>query len=263
MMSSMILILQWIGWILLLLFVTVLLLLLLVLFVPIRYEGQLDVADPAPHEEAAWGALRGKASASAACRWLGPLLHISITLQGEIAADIRIAWLHIDPMSLAARRGSKEPHAAREDEQAPQIGIYDKIVGVYRKADYYRRVLGKEETAHTIERLRTVLLRTMRRLLPQRWRVAGTIGLGDPAATARVLEVQGMLYPILAGHIDIAPEFEQYQMDIHGALHGRIRLVHLITALVSIVTDSRIRLTIRRCRNADRAIAAHYDKAAS
>lgn len=264
MMSSVMAVLQLIGWILLALLVIALILLLLVLLVPIRYEGQFDVQDPAPHEEAAWGALRDQASVRASCSWFGPLLRASVTWSGELTADLRIAWVHKDLLSLVSKDKGQEPRKAQDQaDKAPQAGIYDKIVGVYRKADYYRRVLGKEETQYTIGRLRDILLQTLRRVLPQRWQITGTVGLGDPAATAKVLEVQGILYPVIAGHVSIAPEFEQYQMDVRGALQGRIRLVHLITALLFVAIDGKSRQTIRRFKHADQAIAAHYSKAAS
>lgn len=256
-MSGVLLVLSIIGGILLLLVVIMLVLLLLILFVPIRYRGQFSVDDPEPQDAAHWGQLREHSACAFVCSWFGPLIRCDVTLPGDPIADIRIAWMHINPLTRHPHQESDEnPDAARGRSTDR---IYDRVIGVYRKADYYWRVLRKEETAYTFNTVRRTGVTTLRRILPRQWEMTGTIGLGDPAMTARVLEIHGVLYPLLAGHVAVEPVFLQWQMDAHLTLKGHIRLIHVVTAVMTMVMDRRIRQTIRRLRNADKAIAAHYN----
>lgn len=257
-MSSVLLIVQYIGIVLLAILAVLLVLLLLVLLVPIRYRGEFSVEDPVPHEKAPWGDLSDRASGQIVVRWFGSLVRILVAFPAEQILDVRIAWIHPDVMAYLHREPGGGNRQSGGGEPSPRVGFCDKIRRMYRKADYYRRVLRKEETTYTIERMQHILVETLRRILPERWQITGTVGLGDPAATARILEAQGILYPFTAGHMVIAPVFQQYQMDLSGSLQGRIRLLHLLTALLSAATDRRIRQTMRRLRRADQAIAAHY-----
>lgn len=258
-MSGVINVLQIIGCILLIILVILLVVLLALLLIPIRYKGELHIEDPEPHDEVVWASLGEHASGQFTCSWCGALVRAIVRYPAEQIVDLRIAWIHVDIMRMMRKPPAAES-AGESGSQPQKVAIYDKIRGIYRKADYYLRVLRKEETGYTLGRLKEILLRTLQRILPSRWQMNGTVGLGDPAATARVLEVQGMLYPILAGHVSIDPVFLQYQMDIDGACRGAIRLLHIVTAAISAASDRRIRLTIRRIRSADKNIAAHYNK---
>lgn len=249
-------ILQWIGRILLVLFLVVLVLVLLVLLVPIRYQGRFSVEDPEPHEAAEWERVLHSAEGSLRASWMGPLLRITADWQDALQLDLQVLFVHKDPRSLIPQKETQDRETPSQDRTEQSPG--DRIRALYRKVDYYKRVLQKEETGYTLSKVRRILFKTLRRILPQRWQLEGDIGLGDPAATARVLEVHGMLIPLTAGHAVIRPEFLQYRMNARGYCKGRIRLIHLVVAAVQIVTDRRIRQTIRRIRNADRNIERHY-----
>lgn len=261
-MTGVVFALQLIGWILLALLVLMIVLLLIVLFVPIRYEGRFEVRDPEPHDEAAWGELRDRSSFHLSISWLGALIKGMLTYDGELSTDLRIAWVHVDPGSAGQGSKGKRDHKETADETT-QRSVRDRLTRLYRKADYYRRILRKEETSYTLTRCRQILVRTLRRLLPQRWQIAATVGLGDPAATANVLEAHGILYPFTAGHVELTPVFQQFQMDVSGEFKGRIRLLHIVVAVLQIAMDRRIRMTIRRLRNADRNIERHYQRMAA
>lgn len=260
-MSGVLFALQLIGRILLVLLIVIVVLCLLILFVPIRYQGECKADDPQPHDDPQWDTFKDRITASASCAWLGPLLEACVSWDGELLLDLRIAWIHVNPMIWLHKDPESQEDKAPSQEM-PRAGIYDRIVKVARKADYYKRVLDKEETGYAVRRLKEILARALTRILPENWQMTGTIGLGDPAATAKVLEVQGILYPFVAGHVDIEPVFQQWQMNVAADMRGRIRLIHLLTAVVSIAADRKIRLTFRRIKNADRNIASHYKQSA-
>lgn len=261
-MSGLWFVVQLILWIFVILLAIVLILAAIILLVPIRYEATFSLHDPEPHDEAQWGMLRESARVRASCTWLGGLAAASVSWPEDPAVQCHIAWIRLTPgerRTASRKRRGKET----ESQQMRQGGIYDRIVRMVRKADYYLRVARKEETTYTIERVRTILYRCMRRLLPRTWQMHGTIGIGDPAATARILEILGILYPVLDGHVCIEPVFLQWQMDAAGSMRGQIRLLPLVTAALSIAMDRRIRLTIRRIRGADINIARHYERIAA
>lgn len=257
---SALIILQWMGRVLLILLAIILVLLLLVLFVPIRYQVQFRIEDPEPHEAAEWERIGKSAAGTAVISWMGPLLRLHMTYPGEPMLELRVLFWHRDLMSLLPHKAQEEMPGQSDDKK--QTPICDKIKRIWRKADYYKRVLQKEETGYTIGRLKEILFGTLRRILPQKWQLTADVGLGDPAATAKVLEVQGMLYPLIAGHVCIHPEFMQYQLNGEGSCKGGIRLVHLVIAALQVVMDRKVMLTLRRLRNADRNIEAHYERSA-
>lgn len=261
-MSGIITIVQILGWILLIALAMAAAVLLLILLVPIHYKAQLQIEDPEAHDEADWTDLKDRVSGGLICSWFGPLVRASVTYKDTPYVDVRIMWRHLDVMSMSRRNTGitkEKDRTAQDQENVPGIGA--RVKALYRKADYYWRVLRKEETSYSLHQLCSILHRTLRHILPVRWQMNGSIGLGDPAATARVLEIQGMLYPVLTDHTWIEPVFMQYQMDIMASAEGRIRLIHLLAAVVSAAADRRIRRTVRRLRSADSNIAAHYHQA--
>lgn len=255
-------ILQWIGIVIGIVLILAAVLIVLVLFAPIRYCGQFRIEDPVPRDEADWARLKERSSCNLTCSYLGPLVKARLSWSGDLLMDLRIAWIRIDLMALLGEHKENPRHEDTDtEEEGQKTGIYDKIVGIYRKADYYKRVLAKEETGYTISKIWQIVRGAIARILPRQWQVMGTVGLGDPAATARILEIEGMLFPIVAGHLEITPVFMQYQMDLRGSMRGHIRLIHLLRAFLSIVIDRKVRQTMRRIRSADRNIAAHYGSA--
>lgn len=260
MMNGVLYALQFIGGALLIVLVAAMVLLLIILLVPIRYTGTFSIHDPEPHDDAAWADLQERAAGQFRLSWFGPLVKAMVCYPAEQIIDVRVAGIHMDVMSMVHKGSTGERPDGSAGDGMPRPGFYDKMKRTYRKADYYWRVLRKEETTCSIDRLRDLMISVVRRILPTYWHITGTVGLGDPAATARILEIQGMLYPFTADHIGIEPVFQQYQMDLVGSMRGRIRLIHLVTALITAAADRRIRLTVRRLKNADKSIAAHYRK---
>lgn len=254
-------ILQWIGRVLLILLVILLVLILLVLLVPVRYRGAFSVSDPEPHEAPEWERVLHSLQGSLCASWMGPLLRLTIDWQDELRMDLQILFLHKDPRTLIPSRQADDKEQTPSGDR-PQPSPGERIRTLYRKVDYYKRVLQKEESGYTLDKGKRILFRTLRRVLPHRWQLVGDVGLGDPAATAKVLEVQGMLYPLLAGHVNIRPEFMQYQMNGEGYCKGRIRLVHLVIAALQMAADRKVIKTVRRIRNANRNIEAHYQRGA-
>lgn len=255
-MSMVLSFLQFVGWILCLLLILVFFMLALILLVPIRYRGEFSIKDPETHEKSDWVHVKERAAGTLTCSWLFSLVRGQFQWQDDPALQLRIAWVHLDTASLTAgRAGGNHKNAAAKE---PQQGICDRIKRIWRKADYYNRVLHKTETTYSLQRLHQILMRFLKRILPQQWEIRGTVGLGDPAATAQILELEGMLYPILTGHIGILPVFDGWQLDLAGTMKGHIRVIHLLFAILSVLSDSRIRKTLRRFKNADRNIALHY-----
>lgn len=260
-MSMALLILQWIGRILLVLLAIILVVLLLVLLVPIRYAGDLAVEDPSPHELAEWERVLHSARGRFRASWLGPVVQFTVEWQDALQMDLQILFLHKDPMAMM-NKDEKEPESEETSEKGPQQTLGERFRSLYRKADYYKRVLAKEDTGYTLRKGKRVLLQTLRRILPRKWQLEGDVGLGDPANTAKVLEIHGMLIPLTAGHVEIRPVFMQYQMNGTASCKGRIRLVHLVIAALQLALDRRVMRTVRRIRNADRNIEQHYRQSA-
>ncbi len=138
--------------------------------------------------------------------------------------------------------------------------IYDKIVDIVRHLDYYKRVWEMEATQKTVSKMTRLLGIYLPKLLPREWLVQGTVGLSDPAQTAKIFEVIGFLYPLIADHVEITPEFMLYRFDLKGHAKGRIVPMTLLILGLRVILDRDIRRTYKRIKNANDNINRHYKK---
>ncbi len=116
-----------------------------------------------------------------------------------------------------------------------------KVKKAYRNAVYYLRVLQKPYSAKALEQTKRLVKRLLPAVLPRRYRIEGTLGLGDPAACGKVMEVLALLYPYTAGNIEIEPAFLEYRFDLTGSFQGRIFIGRLLVIFLRFWLDRNVR----------------------
>ena len=235
----------------------ILLLLLIVLLVPIRYRWQGKIDDPAAHSEIDPEALLRSASGQACVSWLLRLIQAQVAYPSGELLSVKIFGIRLPIEKLLG--GKKAPEEKKEEEKPEEPKekkpltetlreIPDKVQGILDKVDAWLFLLTDPDTQSALEKVFTSLGAMLRHYLPREWHLNGVLGLGDPAASAGVLQVCGLLYPATDGRLQLDTDFLEYRFDIDTAGRGRIRLIHILTAAVRIILDGNVRGVITKVR---------------
>lgn len=113
---------------------------------------------------------------------------------------------------------------------------------------YYTEILRSDRFRRAIFKTSGQLKRAVRMLLPVKWRLSGTVGLGDPEKTGRLLSALALLWPFIRGHVELAPEFMAYRADVRGEAAGKIRLFTAAVCVLILYFDRDVRETLRLFR---------------
>ena len=247
-------VLKWIGILLLIILVILLVLLLMVLFVPIRYSLKAAVDDPESHEEFPLSVLKDRSGVMAQVSWFWGILKILVKYPGEKLLDIRIFGKSFSLGGGKEQEESSEQPEEKEEEKEEQEeekeSIVDRIDSLCQKVDYYWRVLtgscGRRAVDKIIKRLTNILLR----VIPDSWKLHGTLGLSDPCLNGRVSGISAILKTFWNKNVDMKTQWEQYRCDLSAEASGKIVLAYPAGEIIPLVFDKDIRKVIKKLRRA-------------
>ncbi|WP_130837911.1 hypothetical protein [Lachnoclostridium sp. Marseille-P6806] len=113
---------------------------------------------------------------------------------------------------------------------------------------YYTEILRSDRFRRAFHRVSGQLKKVLRMLLPVKWRLSGTVGLGDPEKTGQLLSGLALLWPFIRGHVELAPEFMAYRADVRGEAAGKIRLFTAAVCVLILYFDRDVRETLQLFR---------------
>lgn len=259
MVAALLTVLKVLGVLVLVVLALVILLALLVLFVPVRYSFCGEVHDPEGSTELIHLHLPGDVFFEGEVRWLAGALRAWAAAGGDYGKGtvrVRILGIRIPVEKLLKRKKRKEaPKEEKPREPAEKKSIEERIEAALQRVErLYARL---EDALYALGtgtglRAREVLYRRLSDLvetvLPARWGLTGVVGLGDPARSAKVFAVQGILYPVTAGHVSVGTEYDLYRYDLKGAAAGGVRLFSFVYAGIRIILNRDVRRLISRLR---------------
>lgn len=252
------------GFAVLIIFLLILIFLLLVLFCPIRYSFAGRVNDPEGSSEILHLDLKKDVSGLMEVTWLKGLVRAKAFFDGKPCLEAKIFGISIPCSRLMKNmeKGKKGKEKKEEKKEEKKYSIDEKIEHVLKQVekilvsiDDLIYVLNTERGYRTRQFLARVLLPPVLRLAPEEWGITGVIGLGDPARSAKVFSVQGLLYPVTAGHVAIGTEYELYRYDLSAASRGKIRTISLVSAVIRVFMYRDFRRMIKRIRRGPSASA--------
>ena len=123
--------------------------------------------------------------------------------------------------------------------------IYDKIRNIIHHIRYYYRVLQSELFHRTWEKYSKEALCLLKRIAPRKVKGYLHIGMEDPATTGQILGYYGMLYPLIGGHIDVVPDFDQVILEGFLKIRGHITLFQAVRTACIIYFNKDLRKLIR------------------
>ncbi len=241
----------------LIIFPLILILLLLVLFFPIRYSFAGRVDDPEGSSEILHLDLKKDVSCLMQISWLMGLVRAQASFDGKPHLEAKIFGISLPVSRLMKKmeKGEKGKEKKEEKKEEKKYTIDEKIEHVLNQIEKILAsiedliyVLNTERGYRTRQFLTRVLLPPVLRLAPEEWGITGVVGLGDPARSAKVFSVQGLLYPVTAGHVAVGTEYELYRYDLSAASRGRIRIFSLVSAVVRVIMYRDFRRMIKRIR---------------
>lgn len=248
------------GIILLVLYLVVLINALLFLFVPFRYAVRGKVHDPEGSSRLFHLNAKEDACFTGEMKWLAGIVHVTLTFDKKISLELRLFGFKKDMTFLLERK--KKPPAEKEEKQeepAKERSFEEKLEAVLTRVERAHAracdILYALDTEWGRKAKETIAAQTrllFEKSLPAQWEITGTLGLGDPARSAKVLALQGITYPVTAGHVAVGAEYELYRFDLQGMAGGSIRMIFCIYAGLRMMLDKNVRRLFSRIRRGPR-----------
>lgn len=125
------------------------------------------------------------------------------------------------------------PNVARAFKER-LAGIVKSLRQKKEKFDQWRAYLGSEEVRATLRLLWRQTKRLFRHLRPQKVRIRGRFGFGDPALTGQVTGLVSLLPVFYQKELSLQPEFSEACLEGEFFLKGRIRAASLLLLALKI-----------------------------
>ena len=134
------------------------------------------------------------------------------------------------------------------------------LVGTKQGCDTIRKISGRGAAAREILESRSggrawrkgkrKALKVLRAVLPERYRIAGNAGLGDPAATGTLMMAQSVLYPWTGERLLVLPDFESEEitLDITGEGRGAFMIATVLFGFLALYLDKDVRFVWERLK---------------
>lgn len=123
--------------------------------------------------------------------------------------------------------------------------ICDKIKETLRNIRYYVKVVQSETFQRAFLLCREELWKLLKSILPGKFNGNFVIGTGDPASTAQILAIHGILYPFIGNHIIITPDFENTIVTGDFFVKGKITVFKILKTAIKIYFSRDIKRLIR------------------
>ncbi len=123
--------------------------------------------------------------------------------------------------------------------------IYDKIKHIIKNIRYYIKIIESDAFSGAWNVCSKEVLSLLKSILPGKLSADFVIGTGDPAGTAKILSVYGILYPVTGDHIRITPEFERSVVEGDFFIKGKVTVIKLLKTAIKLYFNKDLRKVIR------------------
>jgi len=123
--------------------------------------------------------------------------------------------------------------------------IYDKIRNIIHHIRYYYKIFRSDLFHRTWEKCSKEALQLLKSIAPRKVKGYLHIGMEDPATTGQILGYYGMLYPLIGGHIDVIPDFDQVILEGSLKIRGHITLFQAVRTACIIYFNKDLRKLIK------------------
>ena len=123
--------------------------------------------------------------------------------------------------------------------------ICDKIKGITKNIRYYVEIIQSDAFLRVWRVCGGEALKLLRSVLPGKARGRLLVGTGDPASTAQIIGIHGILYPLIGDHIMVIPDFERTIVEGELLLKGKLTVFRALKTALIIYFNKDLRKVIR------------------
>ena len=235
------------GFLILILLLIFLIFLALVFFYPIRYSLLFSVNDPEGSSEILHLDPETDVYGEAKIRWLLGLVQVDARYDGEGHVQIKILGSRMMGW-LSGFLKKDKGEAKKKPAKAESLSFEEKVEKILRRIEktwnrleYSIDLMYTDYGCRARETIIKRIVPPFMSLLPREWGLTGVVGLGDPARSAKVFSLQGLLYPYIVGHVSVGTEYELYRYDLKGAARGSVRICSFVHASMRLLLDRDVR----------------------
>lgn len=233
-MAILLTILKWLGIILLVILALAVLILLIILLVPFKYNAKAAVEDPDRHEEFPVRVLKENSNVAASVSWLFGAVKLLVAYPGRELIAVKIFGRDIGIMDKLKKSepAGKEEKPEEEKEEKEETSLSKRLEEISAKAekavnaaDYVYRVLTGRCGRRAWSKVKRRLISILDHILPNYWKIMGTVGLVDPCLNGRLTGITAMLMPFADDHLRLNTEWEMYRCDMEAEMSDRKSVV--------------------------------------
>lgn len=125
------------------------------------------------------------------------------------------------------------------------LQICDKIKHIIKNVRYYTAVIQSSCFKRAFSLCKSEVYSLIKSVLPNKVKGSFLIGTGDPASTAQILAIHGMLYPFIGNHITVTPDFENVVIEGNLYIKGRITVHKALKTAIKIYFNKDVRRVLR------------------
>lgn len=125
------------------------------------------------------------------------------------------------------------------------LQICDKIKHIVKNLRYYVAIMKSDCFQRAFSLCKEEVFSLIKSIMPRKLKGSFLIGTGDPASTAQILAVHGMLYPFIGNHITIVPDFENTVIEGDLFIKGRITVFKILKTAVKVYFNKDVRKVLR------------------
>ncbi len=120
---------------------------------------------------------------------------------------------------------------------------------IKQKKDKLWEILFSDSGRQTLLRIKIYVIKLLNHIRPRKLGGHVCLGMGDAYATARVLSILGVMYPVLSPQWEITPDFQNKVIEGDLSFKGRIRLATILVIALRVYFDKGIKGMISALKN--------------
>ena len=158
----------------------------------------------------------------------------------------------MDKLKKSEPAGKEEkPEEEKEEKEETSLSkrleeISAKAEKAVNAADYVYRVLTGRCGRRAWSKVKRRLISILDHILPNYWKIMGTVGLVDPCLNGRLTGITAMLMPFADDHLRLNTEWEMYRCDMEAEMSGKLRLIVPVKEAVSLFFDRDCRKVFKK-----------------
>ena len=173
--------------------------------------------------------------------------------------------------ALKEEKARLKAEGAGEDKQSFFDKLSEKVLHYLDIAEKAWSIVEEEErevetffkrksTKYSLEKIKTVLLKLLKHIMPRKFEGSLELGLSDPAATGYVFALLATLYGPAMDAVDLTPNFKEMKIEGYMKFKGHILLGVIVYHALALYLKKKVRLFIKNAKALKETTMNNLDK---